>query len=422
MSAGRLRRDALDAWRAGVGAASPARNVEQALGARTDIRHHLQDTFVLATGKAAAAMVRGVGPGARGMAILPRGADEEGLPPGIVRRFADHPVPSFEGISVSRDALARVEALGERNRLLYLVSGGSSAMFEVPRDSISEDDLIETYSRLLTSGLAIDRINTVRRALSGVKGGRLSSAAYPAEVTTLAVSDVEGDVAQAIGSGPTVEAEDAPGAALQIVVECGLEDALPRSVIGELRRPSLGPPCQSRIDDYEIVASVGHAEDGAVERLEASGYRCIGAPVSRLSGDATQAAWRFVEAASTALGGGGKVAIVVGGETTVKVPPDAGLGGRNQHFAAVLAAALYGKRGFACMAGGTDGIDGNGDAAGALIDGESAARAAQAGYDLRDALASFDSGGAFAASGDAVVTGPTGTNVGDLFVAVFDAG
>jgi glycerate-2-kinase len=422
VSVERLRRDALDAWRAGVGAASPARNVEQALGARTDIRHHLQDTFVLATGKAAAAMVRGVGPGARGMAIVPRGSNLDGQPAGTRSCFADHPVPSAEGISVSRDALARVEALGESARLLYLVSGGSSAMFEVPRDSISEKELIDTYARLLTSGLPIDRINVVRRALSAVKGGRLASAAYPATVTTLAVSDVEGDVPEAIGSGPTVRAEDPPGLAFEIVRECGLEASLPVAVVGELQRPSLGPAGPARIDGYEIVASLGHAEDGAVEKLESAGYRCIAPPVSRLTGETTEAAWSIVEAATAATRSGRKAAIVVGGETTLKVPASAGSGGRNGHFAAVLAAALYKKDGFACMVGGTDGIDGNCSAAGALIDGESARRAAVAGHDLREALERFDTGAAFAASGDAIVTGPTGTNVGDLLVAVFDGG
>jgi glycerate-2-kinase len=318
--------------------------------------------------------------------------------------------------------LARVEALGERARLLYLVSGGSSAMFEVPRDSISEEELIETYDLLLTSGLPIDRINAVRRALSAVKGGRLASAAYPAAVTTLAVSDVEGDVPEAIGSGPTVFAEDAPGLALEIVRECGLDESLPQAVIDELQRPTLGRAGPARTDGYEIVGSLGHAEDGALERLESAGYRCIAPPVARLTGDATDAAWTLVEAATAAIESAGKTAIVVGGETTVRVPPDAGIGGRNGHVAAVLAAALYKKDGFACMIGGTDGIDGTGDAAGALIDGNSAARAAEAGHDLRDALENFDTGGAFAASGDAVVTGPTGTNVGDLFVAVFDRG
>lgn len=366
-------------------------------------------------------MVRGVGPGARGMALVPPGTSLDGQPAGMRLCFADHPVPSAEGISVSRDALARVEALGQSARLLYLVSGGASALFEVPRDSISEDDLIETYAALVTSGLPIERINIVRRALSAVKGGRLASAAYPAAVTTLAVSDVEGDLPEAIGSGPTVASDDPEGLALEIVRDSGLEGALPAPVVAELQRPSMGAAGPTRIDGYEIVASLGHAEDGAVEWLEGVGYRCIAPPLSRLNGEATDAAWSLVEAATAAIESGRKTAIVVGGETTVKVPANAGTGGRNGHFAAVLAAALYKNDGFACMVGGTDGIDGNCGAAGALIDGESARRAAVAGYDLRDALEKFDTGGAFAASGDAVVTGPTGTNVGDLLVAVFDA-
>jgi len=418
----RLRRDALDAWRAGVAAASPARNVERALGFRTQIRHNLKDTFVLATGKAATAMVRGVGQGARGMAIVVPGTDVEGLPPGIRPALASHPIPSPDGLAVSRDALARVQALGQNQRLLYLVSGGSSSMFEVPLPSICDEDLIETYSLLLTSGLPIDRINVVRRALSSTKGGGLARAAYPAAVTTLAVSDVEGDVAEAIGSGPTVLVEDPPGLACKILDDAQLLDRLPDSVVVELREPSAGKPTgPTRIEEFEVVASVAHAEDGAFERLEQLGYRCLAPPVERLSGDASDAAWSLVEGIEKAVAGGDKCAFAMGGETTVKVPPEAGVGGRNQHMAAVLAAALHGKSGFACIVAGTDGIDGTSDAAGALVDGNSAAGAAALGHDLRTALAEFDAGGAFAASGDAIVTGPTGTNVGDLLVAVFDA-
>lgn len=426
-----LRSDALDAWRAGVRAASPVAAVERALRTRPELRASSVGTLVVATGKAAVAMLRGVGPGARGWAIVPEDSDTAGVPIGVNVLRGGHPLPTREGIEASREVLAAVSRLDERARLLYLVSGGSSALFEVPLDAIDEDDLIDAYSLLLASGMPIDEMNSVRRALSRVKAGGLARAAYPASVVTLAVSDVPGDSALDIGSGPTVASTEPPGRALEIVERYDLAGALPASVLAVLRGAAgrsqpesraLGTPVEraARIESFEILVRAAQAEEAAEDRLAERDYEIVSAPMATLAGDATKAAWQLVETFEKLAASGDRSALVLGGETTVRLPQNPGRGGRNQHVAALLAAALAGRKGFACMVGGTDGRDGNSEAAGALVDGATAARVAAAGQELRDAIARFDSGSALAAAGDAVVTGPSGTNVADLLVATFD--
>ncbi len=418
----RLRGDALDAWRTAVRAASPAGSVEDFLDNRPELRSSLDHTFVLATGKAAAGMARGVGPAARGAVLLPDGVEASGLGPGLRLYRGGHPLPNREGLEASRDILAAVSALKRDDRLLYLVSGGTSALFEVPDADVEVDDLITAYALLLGSGAAIAEINLIRRALSGLKGGGLARAAYPASVLTLAISDVAGDDPASIGSGPTVAANDSAGAALEALRRIGLEERLPPALLSRLagsgRAVASASAQPSRVEGYHVVASVAVSEDAACERLEQLGYELVAPPWSELEGDAFEAGMAIAAALQRRLQRSqGAVAFVVGGETTVRLPERPGDGGRNQHLAAVLAAALAGQSGFACMVGGSDGRDGTSAAAGGLIDGSTAERAREAGYDLRAALTAFDTGRALAAAGDAICTGPTGTNVGDVLVA-----
>jgi glycerate-2-kinase len=408
--------------------------VERALAVRPEIRAGLDRTLVVATGKAAAAMVRGVGPAARGVILVPETATGAELPPGMRVELGGHPLPTIEGIAASRRILAAAERLTDRDRLLYLVSGGSSALFEVPLPGIDDEDLIDTYALLLAAGMPIGEMNCVRRALSAVKGGGLARAAAAAEIITLAVSDVPGDVSADIGSGPTVAADDPPDRALALCESYGLVGALPATVLGVMRARAeritagwaLVPPASVVGDrvastSYRVVVSASEAEEAAEERLEELGYAVIAAPMARLTGDTTAAAWALLPALEAARGGSRR-AFVVSGETTVRLPAAHGRGGRNQHMACILAGGLAGHDGFACMIGGTDGRDGDSDAAGGLIDGATAGRATAAGHDLRTAIERFDTATALAAAGDAVVTGPTGTNVGDLVVAAFGGG
>lgn len=418
----RLRADALDAWRYGVRAASPARSVEDFLDNRPELRSSLDHTFVLATGKAAASMMRGVGPGARGAVLLPDGADAAGLGAGVRVYRGGHPLPNRDGLMASRDILAAVSSLRSDEKLIYLVSGGTSALFEVPHVDLDDADVIAAYEALLGCGAPIAEINLVRRGLSQLKGGGLAGAAYPAAVLTLAVSDVAGDDPVTIGSGPTVVANDSSEAVLEVLEGYGLGERLPAAVLSRLagaaRAITSAALQPANIDGYHVVASISQSEDAACDRLEALGYEVVAPPASQLRGDALKAGLAIAAGLQARMqDSASAVAFVVGGETTVRLPAHPGVGGRNHHLAAVMAAALAGQAGFACMVGGSDGCDGSSDAAGALVDGDTAERAQAVGYDLRAALAAFASAEALAASGDSISTGPTGTNVGDLLVA-----
>lgn len=426
-----LRRDALEAWRAGVRAASPVAAVERAVAARPGLLARPGRTLVVATGKAAPAMLRGYGPTARGFCIVPEGLDASGLPASIRVERGGHPIPTREGLTASRRTLAAVEALKEGDRLVYLVSGGSSALFEVPRAGIDDEAIIDAYALLLASGMSIHEMNCVRRALSAVKGGGLARAAAAAEVVTLAVSDVPGDRAADIGSGPTVVAADPPGRALALVTAYDLLGALPGSVRKALEenegreRAGDAPAPPSPPREFQIVVSAHSAEEGAEERLSGLGYRIATPAIGGLGGEATAAAWGIVEAIQAVLSApasGGPQAFVLTGETSVKLPAKPGRGGRNQHVGCLVAGALTGTRGFACVSAGTDGRDGNSEAAGGVVDGGTAERAAAAGSDLAVAVEGFDSETALRAAGDLVVTGPTGTNVGDLVVVTVSRG
>ncbi len=415
LTARSLRDDAEACWRAGLACVDACEATRAALagweGAVPDL--------ILATGKAAVAMATAARERFPTAAIemLTVAGIAAPLPAGARLRIGSHPEPSPEGIAHSRELLARASALGAGGHLLYLLSGGSSALFEVPREGVSEDDLIATHTALVASGLAISEINRVRRALSAVKGGGLTAAARPARVTTLAVSDVAGDTPAVIGSGPTIE-EPFDGEALGALLD-RMEAQLPPAVRRFLRRVASAPGGGSdttvaSADTFLIVASAADAARGAAAKAAALGYAV--ADTFELSGDAGAAGARLAARADGLLAEDRAAALIGSGETVVELGERAGRGGRNLHLALVLADRLQGREGWACVSAGTDGRDGNSGVAGALVDGATAARVV-AGYGpVAGALERFDSGAALAAAGDCLETGATGTNVGDLAV------
>jgi glycerate-2-kinase len=414
----------LDAWRAGLAAVDPESAVRSHLEADWSLLDELDRTLVVATGKAAASMVRGVGPGARGFCLIPDGIDAAGLPAAVEVLVGGHPVPTREGIDASRRILARVADLGDGERLLYLVSGGSSALFEVPIEGVDIGALIDLYASLLDCGAPIAEVNVVRRTFSVVKGGGLARVAAPARVSTLAVSDVAGDVPEVIGSGPTVTVPPDPAGAKRILARYGLGSELDASLAHALdrQRAATDTPAGARAsactDGFALLCTLRDAVAAAGARLSAIGYEVIDAPGAEraLTGDAAAAAMRLAARARSLAAAGAGEAVVLGGETTVVLPASPGRGGRNQHLAAVLALETAGVDGFACVCAGSDGRDGASEAAGAIVDGTTAARAEASGHALPVAIERFDSGHALEAAGDALFTGPTGTNVGDLLV------
>ncbi|MCW1404099.1 glycerate kinase [Novosphingobium sp. MW5] len=321
---------------------------------------------------------------------------------------AGHPVPDANSVTAARELLAQVEGLSPDDQVLALISGGGSATLCLPAEGLSLEDKQATNRLLLRSGLDIRTMNAVRRRVSGIKGGRLAAAAAPARVVTLAVSDIPGDDASAIASGPTVAD---PTAQIDLTVA--------------VRR--LGKDLPSKV--RELLLKPGHAilAESAPVRTIASAAGSLSAAAARgreaglsieILGDAIEGEAREVAQvmAATALKADQPTLFLSGGETTVTVRSEnPGQGGRNTEFALALALALRGKAGIWAIACDTDGEDGaNLGAAGAIITPDTLSRSETLGLDPAASLARHDSGGLFSALGDLVVTGPTCTNVNDF--------
>jgi hydroxypyruvate reductase len=345
--------------------------------------------------------------------------------PGTDVIVGGHPAPTAASERAGRRALALAGSLSGTEALLVLLSGGASALMAVPADGVTLDDKREATVRLLRGGADIYALNTVRKHLSAIKGGWLAATAR-GRCTALAVSDVVGDDASVIASGPTVPDRSRFEHALDVLRRFGGEDGYPRAVVTRLRRGERGEieetpkPGDRRLAGAatRIIGSRLNAMDGAVREAAERGYHVV-----RLDhpviGEARQAAVSEVrEIFRRADRVARPACFVASGETTVRVT-GRGKGGRNQEF--VLAASgLFAEAGTpsAVVSVGTDGVDGPTDAAGAYADSSTAARAAAAGLSAEGFLADNDAYAFFAALGDLVHTGLTGTNVGDLQIVL----
>ena len=397
-------------FRAAVAALDPADLVEAALRRRR-LDRWTGDVAILALGKAAAGMVRGAdrvfGERASGVAVTPEPAE---LPGGFVGLVGSHPVPDERSVSAGRALLAQAAAIPSQSLVICLISGGGSALAEVPVPGITIGQIARVTEELLASGAAIDEINAVRRALSALKGGGLAAAVQSRRLVTLAISDVGGAPPETIASGPTVAVSRDLPAVREVLRRYGLAEAVTASAL-----ESSGPSGQSRSGgDFEVIAD---GATGAAAAVAAAAELGLSAAVARrlLSGEARREAQRVI-----AAGTGGSDLMVHWGETTVTVT-GTGEGGRNHEAALAAAIAIEGRRG-AFLAGGTDGIDGSTRAAGAVVDGASAAAARSGGLDPATYLAANDSGGFFAEVPGQIITGPTGTNVADLWLNSVSAG
>jgi hydroxypyruvate reductase len=262
------------------------------------------------------------------------------------------------------------------------------------------------YDWLLASGLDIVHCNRVRRTLSQIKGGRLAALLFPRRVWVLAISDVPGDDPAVIGSGPL--ARDTAGADLPV-------DGLP-PFIRKLLQHAPPPPAPGVFAGVEthIVATLAMAKRAAAQAARAAGY-AVAEHAGFVAGDAVATGRRLAQAVRDADPG---CVQVWGGETTVHLPRHPGRGGRNQSLALAAALELRGQPSAWLLAAGSDGSDGPGDDAGALVDGGSVQRAALHGFDASACLTRADAGSALAASGDLLSTGPTGTNVMDIMLGL----
>src|SRR5271157_5140443 len=329
-----------------------------------------------------------------------------------------HPLPNEDSLRAGDAILRLVTGSSPRTLLVFLISGGASAIAEKPISSdISLADVVETYKALVHSGAPIAEINAVRKHLSALKGGRLARAAGPACQVSVLVSDVPENSLDALASGPTMPDTTTVADCHAIVERYNLLPRFPESVRtlferGQLQEtPKQGDPAfeDSR---YVTVLSNATATNAAVESAVLGGFA--------IEVDNSCDDWDFQRAADHLLGrlrelrrGVSRACLISGGEVTVKVGAKAGVGGRNQQFALYCAQHIAGET-ITVLSAGTDGVDGNSPAAGAVVDGTTVERAQQHGFDVRAALDRFDAYTLFNAIGDAIVTGPTGNNVRDL--------
>ena len=331
---------------------------------------------------------------------------------------ASHPVPDAAGMDAARRMLELVGNLQADDTVLCLISGGGSSLLALPLDGISLEDKQALNRALLASGATIGEMNCVRRHLSAIKGGRLAAACHPAQVVTLAISDVPGDKLGDIASGPTVGDATTCDDALAIVRRYGMD--LPDSIRktlesgrGESVKPDDPRLARTRTS---LIATPQMALEAAAGVARAAGV------TPYILGDSLEGEARDVGkvmagiALQTAARGQpfpAPCVLLSGGETTVTVRGN-GRGGRNVEFLLALGIALDGHEGIHALAGDTDGVDGQEDIAGAVLAPDTLQRAWTQGIKPRDSLDNNDGHGFFQALGDAVITGPTLTNVNDF--------
>jgi glycerate 2-kinase len=338
---------------------------------------------------------------------------------------AGHPVPDEAGLSAARRTLALADAADGDDLVLVLLSGGASANWIAPVAELSLAEKQAVTRALLKSGAAIGEINTVRKHLSRIKGGRLAQRAHPARLMTLAISDVPGDQAEVIGSGPTVPDPTTLADARDVVrrYRLALPDAAARALDNAANETPKPGDAVFAGASYRIIASPADALKAAAARAGAAGYECL-VLGGRLEGEAREVAAEHARLAQAKRQAGRRVAILSGGELTVTLTGK-GQGGPNQEYALALAAALDGAPGIAALAADTDGTDGGGgrpdDPAGAFVDQTTVQRARAVGLDPAAFLADNNSTGFFNGIGDLFRPGPTFTNVTDFRAILVDS-
>ncbi len=384
-------------------------------------------TLVVGAGKAAAAMALAV------EQHWPASAPLDGL---VITRYrhglltnrikvieAGHPVPDESGEKASQEILRRAKSLGANDLLLVLMSGGGSSLMSLPTEDIGMDELKATTKELLHCGAPIQDMNTVRKHLSSIQGGRLA-AACKAQVVALIISDVTGDDPTHIGSGPCAPDPSTYQDALDIIRRYGVD--APSSVLMRLQRgaageigetPKPGDKLFARVQNHVIATAQGSLQAAAAYfRSQGVNPAVLGDSVT---GEASEVAKVYAALARQIRTHGepfaAPVALISGGECTVTVRGK-GRGGRCSEFLLSLAVELDGMPGVYALACDTDGIDGSEDNAGAVLTPDARARAAQAGVSAKKLLANNDGYGFFQGLGELVVTGPTRTNVNDYRV------
>ncbi len=388
--------------------------------------------IIVGAGKAAAAMAQATEQAyaARGLADRISGfvttRHGYGLPTRIIELVeAGHPTPDQNSASAARRALDLVKTAGPNDIVLCLLSGGASALWSAPADGISFELKQQLTRQLLHSGAPISAMNCVRKHVSRIKGGKLAAAAYPARLITLAISDVPGDLPDAIGSGPTVGDTTTLADARAVIAKYGLQ--LAPEITAALADPhnetlKPGDP-KLAAASYTIVAAPKASIAAGAEIARKAGYE-VQVLGDALEGEAREVGQEHARLAKAAKAQGRRVAILSGGEFTVTVVNKTGAGGPNQEYALGLALELDGEPGISALAGDTDGIDGGGghadDPAGAIVTPATLADAREARLNAGTMLADNNSTPFFRAIKGLLECGPTQTNVNDFRAILVD--
>jgi glycerate 2-kinase len=354
------------------------------------------------------------------VAAIGRGYPRPKAPARIL--VGEHPVPGAGSLSAGRGLVEFVDRTSDTRPILFLLSGGGSAIAELPSGGISLPELQQTTRALLGSGAPIGATNTLRRHLSELKGGGLAKAAGTRRIATLALSDVVGDAPWEIASGPTVPDPTTYRDALAVVRRYHLSGQLPKRVLRHLQDGAAGhhpetwkpPPESPSLHGFHLLGSNRIAQAAAAGAARRRGYTVTVEP-RNVVGEAAREGRRLALALRHhAEEAQRKFALISGGETTVTLPRSHGVGGRSEEMALAAVPVLDAAGDLHFLAVATDGVDGPTDSAGGRVDGRTAARARSLGVDVADALRTHSADGALQRLGARYVTGPTGTNVADL--------
>ena len=435
-----MRQHAMEIFQAALGAVDPVeailryvkptRNGFQIGGHRFDYQD-FDRILVVGAGKAGAPMAKALEDLlgdriAEGVIVVKEG---HGLPLKHVRiHEASHPVPDERGIRGAEDILALADGAGERDLVLCVISGGGSALLVAPAEGVTLADKQEVTRLLLACGADIHEINTVRKHLSRAKGGGLARLAYPATVVSLILSDVIGDDLNVIASGPAVPDTSTFADTRQVFDRYDIWHDLPQSVQRRIEQGLAGDiedTPKARDDVFqrcysELVGTNIQALIAAGKAAEQKGYQTL-ILSSVVEGEAREVVKMFTAFAKEVRNSGNPIpapaCILCGGETTVTIQGE-GKGGRNQEFALAAAMIIDGLENIVVLSGGTDGTDGPTDAAGAIADGRTMARAGEMQLDPLDFLRRSDSYHFFQPLDDLIITGPTRTNVSDVYMVL----
>lgn len=398
-----IRQQMLQIFNAALHAVEPHRQVRDALQSE-----RREDIALIAIGKAAVGMLNGARAALTGRVkqtlVITAVAYAAGLPRDIEWIEGGHPLPDEKSLAAGEALIAFIQHQPVRRKLIFLISGGSSAMVEVLSPGITLEHLQRVNRWLLGSGLTIHQVNNVRKAMSQIKGGGLLPTVAERDAGCLLISDVPGDDPGSIGSGLLV-AEDTR-------VRQQLNDLQLPSWVQEMQLYRVNDAVELCRPELNIIASNSSALEGAASEAKKLAFT-VHHHHQILQGNAVETAWKLVEYLREAPPG----IHLWGGETTVKLPEDPGKGGRNQHLALAMAMQLRGCEDVLLLSAGTDGVDGNSDDAGALIDGATMMRGEVQGMDAESHLQSANANQFLVQSGDLIHTGPTGTNVMDIVIA-----